>query len=151
MATESLPINAAAFAEAITELPLSAVYGKVSELRNSIAHLHRSNLELRIYLLESQDTEEEKKEIEGYVAENETVMDSMKERITLLKTELENRGQPWVEVEDVGDNEENKGDSTGTEDSANASAAPLTNGTGAAGHGDQNSNAGQDGEDGVYL
>lgn len=149
MSTESLPINPAAFAEAITELPLSAVYGKVSELRNSITHLHRSNLELRIFLLESQDTEEEKKEIEGYVNENETVIDSMKERLLLLKKELENRSQEWIEVEDPEDGEQK--DSEPSENQSFTPAAPATNGTGAPENGDQNSGAGHGGDDGVYL
>ncbi|KAJ5248711.1 hypothetical protein N7468_000162 [Penicillium chermesinum] len=150
MSSESLPINPAAFAEAITELPLSAVYGKVSELRNSLAHLHRSNLELRIFLLESQEPEEEKKEIEGYVTENEVVIESMKERIALLKKELENRGQPWIEVEDAENNGENQETSEEAQGASDTPTASLTNGTGS-GHGDQSSGAGQNGDDGVYL
>lgn len=151
MTTETPSINLAAFAEAITELPLSAVYSKVSELRNSIAHLHRSNAELRLFLEESQDTEEEKKELEGYILENEGVVASMNERVSLLKTELENRGQPWVEGERKDGDGETEASSeptettgTGTGTGANA----LTNGSGSAGHGDRE-NTGQD--DGVYL
>ncbi|KAJ5811829.1 hypothetical protein N7474_008130 [Penicillium riverlandense] len=100
MATESLPISPSAFASAIQELPLSALYAKVSELRNSIAHLHRSNAELRTFLAESQDPEDEKKELEGYVAENEDVVASMNVRIALLKVEVERRGQLWIEAEE---------------------------------------------------
>ncbi|KAJ5490524.1 hypothetical protein N7453_011349 [Penicillium expansum] len=87
MSTESLPITPGAFAEAIKELPMAVLYSKVSELTNSIAHLHRSNAELRAFLTESNDSEEDKKELEGYVAENEGVAVSMNERILLLKTE----------------------------------------------------------------
>ncbi|OQE38011.1 hypothetical protein PENCOP_c009G06415 [Penicillium coprophilum] len=101
MSTESLPITPGAFAEAIKELPLAVLYSKVSELTNSIAHLHRSNAELRAFLAESNDSEEDKKEIEGYVTENEGVAVSMNERISLLKTEVENRGQPWIELNEL--------------------------------------------------
>lgn len=140
MSSESLPINPSAFAEAIKDLPLSAVYSKVAELRNSIAHLHRSNSELRLFLTESQDPEEEKKELEGYVIENEGVIASMNERVQLLKTELENRGQPWVE-----EDKEKEGEDKGQEPGA---GAPTMNGPEeGAGAG----TAGQQGEDGVYL
>ncbi|KAJ5761926.1 uncharacterized protein N7511_005308 [Penicillium nucicola] len=138
MSTESLPITPGAFTEAVKELPLAVLYAKVSELTNSITHLHRSNAELRAFLLESCDSEEDKKELETYVKENENVAVSMNERISLLKTEVENRGQPWIELDQL------KTDPT----------APVTNGNGS---GDGASGATQDtpedegGEDGVYL
>lgn len=148
MATENLPINPAAFAEAIQELPLSSVYAKVAELRNSIAHLHRSNAELRLFLTESQDPEDEKKEIEGYITENEGVVTSIHERIGLLRTELERRGQPSLE-EVLGDREKDQdrnGDGNGS-----LGSAPATNGTNGSVGGQQDSTTGQDGEEGVYL
>ncbi|KAJ5359928.1 hypothetical protein N7517_009119 [Penicillium concentricum] len=118
MSTESLPITPGAFAEAIKELPLAVLYSKVSELTNSIAHLHRSNAELRAFLAESNDSEEDKKELEGYVAENEGVAVSMNERISLLKTEVENRGQPWIELDEL---KIDKGQDASTD-------VPVTNG-----------------------
>ncbi|KAJ5517375.1 hypothetical protein N7527_008935 [Penicillium freii] len=148
MSTEALPITPGAFAEAIKELPIAVLYSKVSELTNSIAHLHRSNAELRAFLTESNDSEEEKKELEGYVAENEGVAVSMNERITLLKTEVENRGQPWIELDEL---KIDKGQDALID-------VPVTNGNGnetdtetrpAAGAG-QESNDREDG-DGVYL
>lgn len=150
MATESLPLSPTAFAEAIQELPLSSVYSKVAELRNSIAHLHRSNAELRLFLTESQDPEEEKKELEGYIVENERVVTSMNERIGLLRTELERRGQP--SLEDVLEGAQNKdrdmnGESQGP--GSGGAGAPATDGANGAngGAGGQ----GNSGEDGVYL
>ncbi|CAI7592157.1 unnamed protein product [Penicillium viridicatum] len=143
MSTEALPITPGAFAEAIKELSIAVLYSKVSELTNSIAHLHRSNAELQ-----SNDSEEEKKELEGYIAENEGVAVSMNERITLLKTEVENRGQPWIELDEL---KIDKGQDALTDVS-------VTNGNGnetdtetrpAAGAG-QESNDREDG-DGVYL
>ncbi|KAJ5131753.1 hypothetical protein N7448_005911 [Penicillium atrosanguineum] len=140
MSSESLPINPAAFAEAIKELPLSAVHSKLLELRNSIAHLHRSNAEMRLFLAESEETEEEKKELQSYVEENEGVVVSMSVRTELLKTELENRGKPWVEIEE-------KVDENG------AAEVPAMSGTSenhsSNGNGDADADAGQ--EDGVYL
>ncbi|KAJ5855798.1 uncharacterized protein N7529_009742 [Penicillium soppii] len=146
MSTESLPITPGAFAEAIKELPLAVLYSKVSELTNSIAHLDRSNSELRAYLAESNDSEEEKKEIQEYVSENDGVAVSMKERIGLLKTEVENRGQPWIELEELKRVED--------EDAAEA-AAPNGDGSAATGAtgATEATNGGQDGEseEGVYL
>ncbi|KAJ5212651.1 uncharacterized protein N7498_004297 [Penicillium cinerascens] len=142
MSSESLPINPAAFAEAIKELPLSSLHSKVLELRNSIAHLHRSNAELRLFLAESDDTEEEKKELQSYVTENEGVIVSMSVRVELLKTELEHRGQPWIEVEEKA--EENGEETT---------EVPVTNGSEGESrdsNGNADANAGQE-EDGVYL
>ncbi|KAJ5138042.1 hypothetical protein N7526_004275 [Penicillium atrosanguineum] len=125
MSSESLPINPAAFAEAIKELPLSAVHSKLLELRNSIAHLHRSNAEMRLFLAESEETEEEKKELQSYVEENEGVVVSM---------------SPWVEIEE-------KVDENG------AAEVPAMSGTSenhsSNGNGDADADAGQ--EDGVYL
>lgn len=142
MSSESLRIDPAAFAEAIKELPLSAVYSKVAELRNSIAHLHRSNAEIRLFLAESQEPEEEKKELGGYVTENEGVIASMKARIELLKTELENRGQPWVEVDEDEDQDDKSQEPT--------LDAPTMNGTATADESRFSGTAGPEG-DGVYL
>ncbi|KAJ5527860.1 hypothetical protein N7513_012019 [Penicillium frequentans] len=146
MSVQTQAINPEDFAEAIADLPLSAVYSKVSELRNSIAHLHRSNEELRLFLAESKDSEEEKKEIEGYVLENEGVVTSMNERISLLKVEVERRGQTWIE--EKGEEKNLNGEVQVSEETI----APVPNGSVGAGLGDQgsNANAGQE-EDGVYL
>lgn len=133
MSAETLSIDPAAFAEAITELPLSAVFSKVSELRNSIAHLHRSNTEIRSFLNETDDTEEEKKSLEEYIVENKGVIASMEERVLLLKKELENRGQPLVEAEKEEDKKENGVEPNGAGAGAQAQAPS------------------REGDEGVYL
>jgi hypothetical protein len=99
MSSEALPVTRAAFAEAITELPLSSLYAKVSELRNSIAHLTLSNEEIRRYIIESEEGPDspDNKLLESYVVENEEVMQTMAARIGLLKAEVEARGQQWLE------------------------------------------------------
>jgi hypothetical protein len=128
MSAESQAINPAAFAEALKALPLSAVYGKVLELRNSIAHLDRSNEELRTYIRESEGGPgaADNKELEGYILENEGVIRAMTERLALLKAEIENRGQRWIEEgegpeEAVGDIADGVPDGDG--------ASPVINGT----------------------
>lgn len=99
MSSEAQAIGPEAFAEAIKSLPLSSLYAKVSELRNSIAHLTRSNEELRTYVRESEEGPDspDNKELETYVVENEAVMQAMAQRIGLLKAEVEDRGQQWME------------------------------------------------------
>ncbi|PYH95850.1 hypothetical protein BO71DRAFT_322351 [Aspergillus ellipticus CBS 707.79] len=131
MSGESLPIAPAAFAEAIKELTLPVLYAKVSEIRNSIAHLHRSNLELRTFVDESCETESDRRELESYILENEGVLVSMTERIALLKAEVEARGQQWIELEDDNkEQQESNGDpapavNNGGEDAAAAAAAHM--------------------------
>lgn len=76
---------------------------------------------------------------------------SINVRVSLLKTELENRGQPWVEGEDRKDGNGNgDAETQGTSESTTGNNA-QTNGSGSrpAEHADQGENAGQD--DGVYL
>lgn len=140
MAAQIFTINPEAFTEALKELPLSAVYAKVSELRNSIAHLHRSNAEMKDFL-EASQSEDERREMEGYIRENEGVFASMRERLDMLRTEVERRGQSWIEEEGDGAKEEEKGD-----------GVPVTNGDL---NSSSNSNAagqsGGDAEEGVYL
>ncbi|KAL1975620.1 hypothetical protein VTN31DRAFT_4012 [Thermomyces dupontii] len=106
MSAQSQPITPEAFAAAIKELSLPSIYAKVAELRNSIAHLTRSNDELRAYIRESgEDPEsEENRELAASIVENEGVMQAMAERIGLCKLEVEARGLVWRE-EILQDNE----------------------------------------------
>jgi hypothetical protein len=135
MAAQIITINPEAFTEALKELPLSAVYAKVSELRNSIAHLHRSNAEMKDFL-EASQSDEERREMEGYIRENEGVFASMRERLDMLRVEVERRGQSWIEEEGDG----------GVKGEKEIGDAPATNGD--AGH---DARSGGDAEEGVYL
>ncbi|KAM0111430.1 hypothetical protein ACP6JB_002992 [Aspergillus fumigatus] len=150
MSEEAQPITLEAFAEAIRELPLSAVYAKVSEIRNSIAHLRRSNSELKAFIDETCESESDKRELEGYIAENEGVIATMNDRIGLLKTEIESRGERWIE-EEIEANIKVDGDEVST-------SQPIINGTA----GDERPRAHEDAtrrpedrqtneEEGVYL
>ncbi|KAL3459931.1 hypothetical protein BJX64DRAFT_263965, partial [Aspergillus heterothallicus] len=124
MSAEALPITPGAFAEAIQELTLPVLYAKVAELRNSIAHLQRSNSELRAFITESCESEADKRELEGYIAENEGVKESMDARIALCKAEIERRGQTWIELDDIIGNEEKteEGEQGRTTESGSTSA-----------------------------
>ncbi|KAJ5112184.1 hypothetical protein N7532_000229 [Penicillium argentinense] len=139
MTTQSTTIDSAAFAEAVQDLPLSSLFNKVSELRNSIAHLHRSNSEIREFA-DASKSEDEKKELEGYIVENEGVIRSMEERVGLLRVEVERRGQEWVE-ERKADEERGASDTNG--DGGAQARAGAGAGSGA--------DAGAGVEEGVYL
>lgn len=94
MSSTATPIPLNRFAEAITALPLSNLHFKAAELRNSIAHLEYSNLQLQPF------AEEGDQDCKDAIAENEEVMGRMKERIECLKKEVEGRGFAWGEDEE---------------------------------------------------
>ncbi|OJD22226.1 hypothetical protein ACJ73_06425 [Blastomyces percursus] len=96
MSAASTPITPQAFAEALKSLPLSSLYAKGSELRNSIAHLQRSNDQLARYIAE-ESPDGRDKDCEDAIKENEVVIVRMQERIDLLKVEVERRGKRWSE------------------------------------------------------
>ncbi|BCR86980.1 uncharacterized protein ACHE_30967A [Aspergillus chevalieri] len=140
------------FADAIKELPLSALFAKASELQNSIAHLHRSNDEMKIFITESCESEEDKREIEGYVSENEGVLVRFTERIALLKAEVERRGQQWIEVANTNGTDTNK-DNT---DAQPSETQPVVNGTVGNearrdGADQETGNRDAEGQNGIYL
>ena len=116
MSSRSGPITAALFADAIKDIPLSLVYSKAAELQNSISHLQRSNNELRNFIADAEEPEEDKRKIQQYIVENEGVIDSMTERIRLLRAEVEARGQPWVGKEDDAAQEVYREGQNGTSD-----------------------------------
>lgn len=126
MSAQPISFTASMFADAIKDLPLSNIYAKASEIQNSIAHLYRSNDEMRAFVADSCDTEEDKREIEGYVSENEGIVTSMYERIALLKAEVEGRGQRWIEAANGTDANAGGEPSSSSE---TAAAQPVVNGT----------------------
>lgn len=148
MAAQIITINPEAFIEALKELPLSSIYGKVSELRNSIAHLHRSNAEMTAFM-ENCETDEEKREMEGYIRENEGVFKSMGERLGMLKDEIERRGQKWIEEESSSVSFDGKvGDMNGDGDEVvNVNGS----GSGRVESSTENQVGGDNSEEGVYL
>lgn len=149
-------ITASLFTEAIRDLPLPNLYAKAFEIQNSVAHLHRSNDEMRSFIDESCETEEDKQELQTYISDNERVFISMTERIKLLKEEVERRGQRWIEISNGAGANGGSHESTNPDQQTSSSGtAPAETGTqsqpnGAAGEGEaQDSN--EEGQGGIYL
>lgn len=105
MSAESQPITPAQFALAIQDLPVENLYAKAHELNNSIVHLSHSNTLLKEYSdsitqdtsLDAQTRASGDKDCLEAIAENEIVIERQRERIRLLKDEVERRGQVWHE------------------------------------------------------
>lgn len=91
MSSDATPITPERFAEAIKELPLANLHFKAAEIRNSIAHLVSSNQQLQPF------ADEGDSDCAGAIQENLLVVQRMKERILLLKGEVEGRGSKWAE------------------------------------------------------
>jgi hypothetical protein len=89
MSSLASPISAARFASALADLPVSSLFAKAAELRNSIAHLEISNIQLQRL------SDEGDEDYENAISENVEVIDRMKERIELVKNETVGRGIQW--------------------------------------------------------
>jgi hypothetical protein len=122
MSSEARPITSAAFAAALTDLPVENLYAKAFELNNSIAHLEHSNIQLKEYSdsikndtsLSEDVRQGGDRDCEDAIKENDVVIARQKERIELLKAEVERRGGRWHEAgaqEELanGHNEEGEG------------------------------------------
>ena len=128
MSGETRPIPTDQFALAIQDLPVENIYSKAFEIANSISHLERSNQALQEYIdsirsdtaLPESTREEGDKDCSDAIQENVIVIDRQKERIELLKREVERRGGRWHEADT---NAKVNGGSEG----------PSTNGTAATG------------------
>ena len=118
MSADARPITPTRFATALKELPSDALFTKLLELRNSIAHLDYSNEQLRPYAegtaraldlsnpsSSQQPSPEEQEKCEpdqdciDAIKENEAVIERMQERIRLLRAEVESRGERWTDFE----------------------------------------------------
>ncbi len=110
MSSESQPISAERFAFALQDLPAENLYSKARELENSIAHLERSNRTLQEYIdsiktdtsLPETTRQEGDKDCSDAVSENQIVIERQRERINLLKLEIERRGAKWHEADTNG-------------------------------------------------
>ncbi|ESZ96424.1 hypothetical protein SBOR_3156 [Sclerotinia borealis F-4128] len=102
MSADALPISERAFAEALKDLPMSTLYLKAAETQNSIAHLDYSNEQLKPFA-EGREPEcvdgKVDEDCVDAIRENEIVIDRMKTRISLLRTEIETRGGVWGEYD----------------------------------------------------
>lgn len=91
MSSTSTPIPLYRFSEAIHDLPLSNLHLKAAELHNSIAHLESSNQQLK------PSADDGDQICSDAIGENLEVIGRMKERISLLRREVERRGFLWDE------------------------------------------------------
>lgn len=112
MSSDALPISPARFALAIQDLPLSTLHLKAAEIRNSIAHLDYSNEELKPFAEGKNEGGNGEIDLDCVEAikENEAVIERMMERLGLLRSEVERRGQVWVEGGFDGKEEEGSGE-----------------------------------------
>lgn len=155
MSSETQPITTARFAEALEGLPASSLALKVLELRNAIAHLDYSNAELKPYaegtasVIQNSDSNasggdsgtgtgnQPDQDCIDAIAENEAVIQSMQERISLIRAEVERRGLDWREFQGKEDDvvagagagaEETRINGTAPATTTTAPAGDLTNG-----------------------
>lgn len=103
MSSTAIPIQPQRFLEAIKELPLANLHFKTAEIRNSIAHLLSSNQQLQPF------ADDGDSDCVAAIQENLGVIQRMKERILLLKGEVEGRGFKWSEDEPRPENVDSNG------------------------------------------
>lgn len=108
MSATATPIRAELFALAIKDLPSSSLHYKARELRNSIAHLDYSNQQMLPYT-DGTNGEPDPDCIDA-IKENEAVIERQKERLGLLKVEVEGRGMNWREFMSAEELEAQNGD-----------------------------------------
>lgn len=103
MSSEARPIDASQFALAIQDLPVENLYSKANEIQNSITHLEASNQQLQEYsdsiradtTLPEETRQDGDKDCLEAIEENLVVINRQKERIQLLRQEVERRGGRW--------------------------------------------------------
>lgn len=99
MSAQARPISPTRFSAALQDLPLSNLYGKVSELRNQLVHLDYSNQEMKAFADgTAPGLTEPDKDCIAAIEENEVVIERIIERLGLLRAEIEGRGNSWLDV-----------------------------------------------------
>jgi hypothetical protein len=135
MSAETRPIPASQFALAIRDLPLETIYTKAHEIQNSISHLQRSNAQLKEYsdsLRNDGTLSGEVREQVGdrecleAIEENERVIARQRERVGLLRAEVERRGRVWHEGGDDEVEGQSNGGHTGQSNGVNGSGGKLS-------------------------
>lgn len=127
MSSGAAPISPTRFAAALESLPLENLHAKAAELRNSIAHLKHSNEQMLPF------AEEGDAECREAMFENLVVINRMKERVELLRAEVERRGMPWGQEEE----EEGKRANGGVNGTVDGEGEAIV-----AGRGNENTRAG---------
>jgi hypothetical protein len=132
MSSETQPISSEQFAFAIQDLPIENIYSKAFEIHNSITHLENSNRQLQEYIdsIKSDTSLSEAirqagdKDCSEAIEENETVIQRQRERVDLLKAEVQRRGGRWHEA----DGEETVNGSQQAQPDGTASGQPSSTG-----------------------
>lgn len=139
MSSNAQPITLTRFASALSDLSIESIYAKHSELRNNIAHMESSNIQLEEFAREHDD-----RDCYEALLENRQVIKRFEERIEALRNEvMEVRGLPWRPIEDEG---------KGVKTKVNGGGVCGVNGAGGAEQ--RSEEAGTQGgreEDGVFL
>jgi hypothetical protein len=117
MSASANPISPERFAIALEGLPLSNLFAKGAELRNSVAHLRLSNEAL------TEEADAGDKDCAEAIEENIQVIARMQERLQLLQNEVEKRGYNWDESKNL-----INGDSGNVTNEENASGGQISNG-----------------------
>ncbi|KAJ0121648.1 hypothetical protein J7T55_008815 [Diaporthe amygdali] len=139
------PITPARFAAALKDLSVASLHLKTLEIRNSLAHLAYSNAQLRPFADGTQaalgstggGAGQPDPDCVDAIRENEAVMERMRERVGLVRAEVEARGLSWREFEAKDEVED---DEPGVTAPA-AAAVPAANGVN--GHAESGGAAGQ--------
>ncbi|OLN81401.1 hypothetical protein CCHL11_09955 [Colletotrichum chlorophyti] len=106
MSADTTPISSTRFAAALKDLSLPTLHLKVLEIRNSILHLEYSNAQLKPYAEGSATTLDAATDAAAgrpdqdcvdAIRENDTVIARMRERIDIIRAEVEERGHSWDE------------------------------------------------------
>ncbi|TQS35611.1 hypothetical protein Golomagni_03964 [Golovinomyces magnicellulatus] len=131
MSDQALPISLDRFKEALQSLPTQTLQLKEAEIQNSIAHLNYSNEQLKPYALgheESMNFQPDQDCIDA-LKENEIVLVRFRDRIELVRKELERRGINWPNFQgDKGSRRETENMNIPPNDSTNPNK--LVTGTG---------------------
>jgi hypothetical protein len=97
MSANALPITLTRFASALSDLPIDAIYAKHTELRNNVAHMEVSNVQLEDFARENDD-----RDCYEALMENRATIKRFEERIVALQEEVVARGLRWRPVEEEG-------------------------------------------------
>ena len=138
MSAQTNPISSSQFNLAIQDLPLENIYAKAHEIQNSIEHLQRSNAQLKEFSdsirndssLGGEVREEVgDKECLEAIQENDIVIERQRERVGLLRGEVERRGRVWHGVAGEGvnrDGDVNGGPGGSDRDEGDGAAAAVS-------------------------
>ncbi len=168
MSADALPITAARFAEAISDLSLATLHLKVLEIRNEIAHLDYSNEQLLPYAkgtaavlgapspaATGQDPTPDQDCIDA-IQENLAVIERKLGQLRLVRAEVESRGASWTAFQSKEEAEQQQAEAeeraahtTAALAAARPPAAPLSGATTEAGDAAPNGRNGSNGTNGT--